>query len=1341
MAAWNVNGLAGPDRVKAVQQWLKQTGKGVGILALQELKANEGASEFNLRRLIPNATCIVDYAQNDRGGAALLIHPRIQVEERGVKGTGNVAWARTTIAGRSTIFASIYGPHDGEGKIQLFQWLHQLTEGNRCFLLGDWSMVLDPRDSSGPSPLLKGSPLQAWSELEQAWALEDAFSRAWKREGPRYTRQVVRSNRLDQSRLGRIYISNNGACLKVKRLLHDSESAISDHIPVLLEVNFNGRTRRNKRRPETYLKLDVDSFRHADRRERVKTAWLRGWGMSPDPIIAWELAWGQTREVFREFRQEDRSWKSDLQKLQRNLAQVRVQLAEDPTLELSNHYNQMEKVVREKELLEASILRRRSRIQWIQEGEANSKYFFQCIRAKKDHGRLTALQEEDGSLIEDEEQIRVKVRAFYQNLYLQPEVTHGEREDREQVLQLVDRYASESENLTLSCTPNSKEVRETLDLMARGKAPGEDGVTIEVLKETWEWTETPCVTYIQAVWENVRMGKNNGTAIVKLLPKNQERLFLKNWRPICLLTLSYKLIGKILATRLKGVFPHLVDEDQSGFVEGRCIMDNVLNLKLCQDVTNATGEPSLFCRLDFEKAFDRVQHEFLWATLRQMKISHKFISMVQMLVGKGRAKVQVNGVMTETIELQRGVRQGCPISPMLFAASTQPLMKLLREAEKQGSLKGVNIPGGRPLLHKLFADDSGVCIAATEENFNTLRKIIERFERISGAKLNLSKSVILPMIIDRTTPWLLQTGCKILNTAEDTVYLGCKVGAEVEEVQHELDLTSRMGNRLAQWTNRFLTLPARILMIKHILRALPVYQLMGLGLSDKGFKRLEMQCRIFLWGEGQSGKAKTPLVGWNRITMRKEAGGLGLRSFKDVGDILKMKYVQRFLAGEKTEWASMFRYLVHKEMKGRAKGNEYRWWTAEEGLLLLHTIPTPKNSIARHFMKAWIRFRRFLVLDNTEWMLPGSLSLAQLHMLAKRYDPEGGFNGKTVLPLLKKLQFSAIMHLQDSRGGWANVKTALNRKGIQLTLQQQEDISVFQKMLQKIKTGVRSLQESTSWRWRGTTQVWKGWIKPTNFWSSLLSREEVTEDLTEKWAEGGSRLTWGERWKYIWSNNVSTRTKIWFWRTLKHGFFTGERAERMRVSTEPCKRCGQSTESTNHLFWSCTKVVPLWSTLKTLASTTCAKFSIWNNLLDTMDKALISNHAGNSLSHILATLFQQIWHDRNKEVFEQTRRRTPLIVALEQARQEAEGQLRRCRHPDKQKLAHQAIEELNELIKSSRRRTTHLSTGSTTREELETATTQTPRFSRAASLHITLTKFDDPHPGNTHKVGRGVGQT
>lgn len=113
-------------------------------------------------------------------------------------------------------------------------------------------------------------------------------------------------------------------------------------------------------------------------------------------------------------------------------------------------------------------------------------------------------------------------------------------------------------------------------------------------------------------------------------------------------------------------------------------------------------------KLDFEKAFDRVDHNYLWATLSTMDLDPFANTLLQGMIYDAKVKVHVNGLLTQSFPLERGVRQGDPMPPLLFALSTKPLMCLLEDRLTKGDLKGLNIANNKSLLYQLFADDASL---------------------------------------------------------------------------------------------------------------------------------------------------------------------------------------------------------------------------------------------------------------------------------------------------------------------------------------------------------------------------------------------------------------------------------------------------------------------------------------------------------------------------------------------------------------------------------------------------------------------------------------------------------
>lgn len=183
--------------------------------------------------------------------------------------------------------------------------------------------------------------------------------------------------------------------------------------------------------------------------------------------------------------------------------------------------------------------------------------------------------------------------------------------------------------------------------------------------------EEGCRALAWAFWTDVRLTQNMVNGIVKMVPKGYKMLKdLDLWHNLTILTTTYKIVSKILTKRLKPMIPNLVDRQQTGFIKGRCITDNLLTWKLGQEHAQATKQDILCIKLDFTTTYDRIDHSYLWATLPTMRLDSFVIQLIQGLVENVEAKVHVNGNFTRSFPLERGVRQGDPLSLSLFVLSS-----------------------------------------------------------------------------------------------------------------------------------------------------------------------------------------------------------------------------------------------------------------------------------------------------------------------------------------------------------------------------------------------------------------------------------------------------------------------------------------------------------------------------------------------------------------------------------------------------------------------------------------------------------------------------------------------
>ena len=216
---------------------------------------------------------------------------------------------------------------------------------------------------------------------------------------------------------------------------------------------------------------------------------------------------------------------------------------------------------------------------------------------------------------------------------------------------------------------------------------------------------------------------------------------LQTHSPIALLNVDRKLLSKILASRLENLLPILVKEDQTGFIKGRNSVTNVrrlLNAILAFKQKSING---LVLSLDAEKAFDRIEWSFLFHTLGKFGLGENFIKWVKIIYTRPQAAVLTNGLRSEYFNTHRGVMQGCPLSPLLFALAIEPLAEAIRATPTIRSLENGQ------LCHKitLYADDVLILLTHPETSVPGLIDVIDRFSCFSGYKINLAKSEAMPL--------------------------------------------------------------------------------------------------------------------------------------------------------------------------------------------------------------------------------------------------------------------------------------------------------------------------------------------------------------------------------------------------------------------------------------------------------------------------------------------------------------------------------------------------------------------------------------------------------------------
>lgn len=271
---------------------------------------------------------------------------------------------------------------------------------------------------------------------------------------------------------------------------------------------------------------------------------------------------------------------------------------------------------------------------------------------------------------------------------------------------------------------------------SQGKSPGEDGLPFEFYETFWDILEKDILTIFKEFEGMDRLTDSFRVGIVSLLHKKGDKTDLKNWRPITLLNFDCKLFSKLLKRCMSTVLEDVIHPDQVCAVPGRRITDSLVLVRDAICFARDRNIRLLVVNIDFEKTFDRVSHQYLFQVLQKMGFPGRFLKWVGLLYKEVNSRILVNGHLTKAINVRSGIRQGCPLSPLLFVASIEPLAQILR---RDKWIKGLDLPDGLTATCTLYIDDVTLQCSDTLSVQRAL-DLTECYGKASDAKLNRGKS-------------------------------------------------------------------------------------------------------------------------------------------------------------------------------------------------------------------------------------------------------------------------------------------------------------------------------------------------------------------------------------------------------------------------------------------------------------------------------------------------------------------------------------------------------------------------------------------------------------------------
>ncbi|XP_031116600.1 uncharacterized protein LOC116020256 [Ipomoea triloba] len=437
---------------------------------------------------------------------------------------------------------------------------------------------------------------------------------------------------------------------------------------------------------------------------------------------------------------------------------------------------ELEEVLQQEEILWFQ----QSREDWIASGDRNTKLYHAATKNKKAKTWRHNFLDSDGNPMNDEHMIERAIQEYFSGIF-----TKDVEADTSCIPKGKFPVLSEDSWSTFNAAFSIEEVKSALFDMRPLKAPGPDGFHAVFYQKAWQVVGRSVFLQVNQFMNSGKLDEGMNDTLIALIPKTGCPTNASQYRPISLCNVIYKIITKAMTNRIKPILRALVGQEQSSFVPGRQITDNILIYQeVVHSMRNKQGKKGLMIlKIDLEKAYDRLNWEFIRDTLKDVGMNKEWVRNIMACVETPRLKVLWSGKQLEQITPSRGIRQGDAISPYLFVLCMERLSHVIKEEAGKGAWKGIQLSRYGPVLtHLFFADDLVLFAEASQEQIsNVVREEAQLITSIAGIpeSPNLGKYLGVPTLHGRVTNNLFTP------------------------------LLEKMDDKLSGWKTKFLTLAGR----------------------------------------------------------------------------------------------------------------------------------------------------------------------------------------------------------------------------------------------------------------------------------------------------------------------------------------------------------------------------------------------------------------------------------------------------------------------------------------------------------------------------------------------------
>ena len=452
------------------------------------------------------------------------------------------------------------------------------------------------------------------------------------------------------------------------------------------------------------------------------------------------------------------------------------------------------------------------------------------------------------------------------------------------------------------------EIGVALSSLNNDSAPGIDGLPVSWYKVFYNKIKFPLFQCLNQCIITGELSISQRRGVITLIHKgkNLDRYSLKNWRPISLTTTDYKIFSKCIANRLQKILPSIIHTTQSGFVKGRSIVDHI---RLIDDIINLSRQhnmPGMIVSLDYQKAFDSIEKSSIISALQKFNFGSNFINLVNTLINKTESCVQNGGWLSGFFDVERGIRQGCCVSPILFIIVAELMSIKIRNNENVNGLSFNSVNKVSKQIKLLqYADDTTLLLKSKNDLQNAINDV-KNFSNISGLILNEQKSIGMWLggSIERTD---FPENVSWAKRGENIRILGIFFNSEIEASNIDLNWKARIQNIekiIVKLHKQNSSLYGKILLCKTYLLSQVSFILQTLSLPNDVLNKIDTLFFKFIWQKSFSNKKAREKIKRSVLCKPYIEGGLDMIRCRDQQKVFLLKWMQKIISNNDSLYKS-----------------------------------------------------------------------------------------------------------------------------------------------------------------------------------------------------------------------------------------------------------------------------------------------------------------------------------------------------------------------------------------------------------------------------------------------------